>query len=521
MTRPEWLNRGLFLPNGVGAPAVPAFQKAFADALNPPHAGTSVCPTRTVSDPLPPSDPNYTPGGLVHLPNCADGDWLDQRDPETVFALETDGFYAAIAPLITPFTARGRADLLVALLDALYKHWPGPDATAGECALAPSGETCTREGAVRFEPVLATAFAKAFPPLAAIGGALTATNAPTFYLACATRDASGGCQGANVTGTRVLAEVAVQAIDPNESKRRGLTDRQGTTTGLRNDGTTNPQITPLYLLTEALHEIDASFEAWPAAHPTDPGRHAQWLRARSQLIDQIFSVGQTNATWAFDDPSLPAITPTLVTTLRQQLWARCPEWPNQACAWAGKTLTSNLATTVGGPLFAESSDLLDALRADPSTRTQLEALISYLLDASSGNEALASLLATSNDVTQWLGDDTNLVPLLHAVGVALAPDAGHRSFVDAQIALLSRLTGRITATTGGLATPTPLPSGATATPLEVLGQAISDVNRVVPASSAPVTPADFAGIAAQTASFLTDETNGLEQFYAIVKHATE
>ncbi len=207
MTRPEWLNRGLFMPNGVGAPAIPAFQKAFSDALNPPHAGTSVCPLRDVSDPLPPSDPNYTPGGVIHLRACADGDWLDQRDPQTVFALETDGFYPAIAPLITPFTNRGRADLLVALLDTLYKHWPDQNATASECKLDPNGGTCTREGAVHFEPVLATAFRDAFPALAGIGAAFTGTNAPAFYLPCATRDASGACHGANVPGTRVLGEV--------------------------------------------------------------------------------------------------------------------------------------------------------------------------------------------------------------------------------------------------------------------------------------------------------------------------
>ena len=540
MTRPEWLNRGLFMPNGVGAATVPSFQQTFAAALNPPHAGTSVCPTRAVNDPLPASDPNYTPGGVIHLPSCADGDWLDQRDAQTIFALETDGFYAALAPLVTPFTNRGRADLLVSLLDALYKHWPGTDASAAECKLDALGGTCTREGAVHFEPVLATAFANATPALAAIGTAFTRASAPSFDLPCATRDASGTCAAASVSGTRVLAEVAAQALDPNEARRRGLTDRQGNTTALRNDGTTNPQVTPVYLLAEALAEIDAAFSTWAAAHPSDTGRKAQWLRARSQLVDQVFSVHQTAGAWAFDDAALPAITPTLATTLRQQLWARCPEWPNQACAWAGITLASRAAQTLGGPLFAQTADLADALRADDGARTQVESLAQYLLDASSGNLALPSLLASSNDVVQWLDDDANLVPLLNALGVGLAPEPGHRSFVDAQLALLSRLTERVTDSAGdelcgrevdpnqvltvllqGLATPASLPSGSTATPLEVFGQVITDVNRLVPASNDAVTAPDLGAIARQTVSFLTDETNGLEQFYAVVKNATE
>ncbi len=251
-------------------------------------------------------------------------------------------------------------------------------------------------------------------------------------------------------------------------------------------------------------------------------------------------MNQTNGAWSFDDAALPAITPAIATTLRQQLWARCPEWPNAACAWAGTTLTSDLAKTVGGPLFASTADLLDALRSDDQARAQLEAFASYLLDASSGNAALASLLATSNDLTQWLGDDTNLVPILQALGAALAPEPGHRSFVDAQIALLARLTGRVRAASGqelcgrevdpnqvltvmleGLATPTAgLPSGSTASPLEVLGQVITDVNRVAPASSADVNAADFQAIAGETVSFLTDGENGLEQFYAIVRNAT-
>jgi hypothetical protein len=519
LTRPEWLNRNLFFPNGVPSSAPkPAQADAFSKALNPDHAGTSRCPTRAVNDRLDPSDPNYTPGGVIHVPDCADGDWLDQRDAQTIFALEAGGFYDAIAPLVKPFADRGRADLLVALLDALYQHW-GADT----------------DGAVTYEPIVAATVRQVLPALQGVAKALVDPKAPTVWLACGSRDASGACVGAQVPPVRAMASVLKGAVDPDESTLRGLLDRRGNKTALRNDGTTNPQVTPAYLLTGALSSIEAAFDAYAKAHSGDAGRLAQWRSARSQLVDQLLTADATGG-WHFTNPSIPTITPRVVETLRQQLDARCPEWPNGPCAWAGTQLTSDLSDTVSGPVFAHAVDLLDALRTDAPSRAEVEKLAVYLLQEQSSNDALASLLATSDDLAQLLNDEVDLVPVMRAVGGAMVPRAGEMNLIDANLALLTRLTAPALGSSakeqcGREIDPnqvltrvlekaaTPMPSGRT--PIEVIVDVIADVNREAPEKTDALVGTDYASIANQVSDFLLDDQRGLEQFYAIVKNATQ
>ena len=90
----------------------------------------------------------------------------------------------------------------------------------------------------------------------------------------------------------------------------GLKDRKGNVTSLRNDGTTNPQVTPLYLVLETLNEIDQAFATYAQANPMDTQRQVQWRLARSQMVDQFLGVnGQNTTMQSFKDPSLPAILP--------------------------------------------------------------------------------------------------------------------------------------------------------------------------------------------------------------------
>jgi hypothetical protein len=63
--------------------------------------------------------------------------------------------------------------------------------------------------------------------------------------------------------------------------------------------------------------------------------------------------------------------------------------------------------------------MMEAIRADKEGRMQIEVLLQYLLDAASKNDALASLLASSNDLAQLLKDDQNLVPLFHVLASAV------------------------------------------------------------------------------------------------------
>ncbi|MEO8798162.1 MAG: hypothetical protein ABI551_09775, partial [Polyangiaceae bacterium] len=72
---------------------------------------------------------------------------------------------------------------------------------------------------------------------------------------------------------------------------------------------------------------------------------------------------------------------------------------------------------------------------------------------------------------------------------------------------------------------TPLPSAAGApprkTPIEVVLDVITDVNRVAPDQTSKLVAPDYANIASNVQSFLVDKQSGLEQFYAIVRNGTE
>ncbi|MBF5067521.1 hypothetical protein G6O45_30425, partial [Salmonella enterica subsp. enterica serovar Istanbul] len=101
--------------------------------------------------------------------------------------------------------------------------------------------------------------------------------------------------------------------------------------------------------------------------------------------------------------------------------------------------------TLTGPLASAGLDMMEAVRADKDGRHEMEVLMQYLLDAASKNDALASMLASSNDIVQVLRDDANLVPLFHvlasAMDASVKDDKGHvtrKSLVDAQMALLAK-----------------------------------------------------------------------------------
>jgi hypothetical protein len=253
-------------------------------------------------------------------------------------------------------------------------------------------------------------------------------------------------------------------------------------------------------------------------------------------VDQLLSADATGG-WHFRDAALPAIAPRIVEALRQQLAVKCPEWPSRPCAWAGTQLASDLSDALSGPMFAHAVDVLDALRADPDVRARMEKLITYLLDEGSSNDALASLLVTSDDLGQVLGDQPDIVPLLHAVGAAMVPRAGEKNLLDANLALLTRLTSPALGADGAEQcgreidpnqiltrvleqAVTPMVEGGRA-PLEVIMDVIGDVNRVAPENVGPMAADDYASVSAEVSSFLLDEQRGLEQFYAIVRNATQ
>jgi hypothetical protein len=361
--------------------------------------------------------------------------------------------------------------------------------------------------------------------------------------ACTTAEKMGGLT--------VLAESTRAAIDPDQAKAVGLKDRAGNVKAMRNDGTTNPQVTPLYLILQALNGMDAQFAAFAKAHPDDAGRQAQWKAARSQLVDQLFDVnGQNTPKASFKNAAIPKIAPVLIDVLRAQLNAQCPTSftaPFTPCTWARKDTTTRMENTVGGPTFAAVLDLLDTIRKDDAARTELEKLFDYMLDAASSNEARAAILGAAADGVQSLGDDTNLVPLYKVFSAAAAASVvdakGHivqKSLADAQLSFLSRVNGKALDTAGNevcskeldpnqvlpvamakLVTPMTGADGKPIhTPLDVIMDVIADVNRASPGAIDKLAAEDYASIADNVSDFLLNKERGMEQFYEIVREGT-
>jgi hypothetical protein len=600
--KPGWLNRlaGFDLIHDSTMPATaPATNNYvtnhFILDLNGTNIGTTACPERLIPDPCV-NDPNcfdrqedndVASDGMVHgLRACADGDWLYQRDTDSFFLTEENGFLDALTPLAKAFANHGREDLFVQVMETLNKHWQsaaGATAAPDECKLTPTA-TCTKDGADTYEPLLSKIFGS---DLLTSLNKITGIAAGMTVATCSAVDATThDCTAPGTTdGISLLASAARAFADPNVAKSYGVTDSTGSVKALRNDGTTNPQVTPLYLVLEALNEVDAAFAADASASPADPdpSRLTEWRSARSQLVDELLGVDNANMppmTSTFADPAFPKATPILVDAIRAQLLARCgTDTTTGKCKWArGNVATPLIApptgaggaavplwnetmTTLSGPTFAALMDLVDVLRRDPKARAAQEDLLAYLTsptatDAVGQVEALAELLSSSHDILQNLNDAQNeLTPLYNVLASAFVetPAAGSApavpSVIDATTSLLTRLAGHAVDASGNeicanevdpndvvsvamahLVTPMALP-GCTASaqnpclsesPLEVIVDTVADVNRAGDSTSdVDLRPTDYQNISSEIVDFALDPERGLEQFYAVVRQGTQ
>lgn len=562
--KPQWLNRLIFFDQKNDSPNSGGKNyktNRFLADLNGPHAGTSVCPERIITDPV--NDAFTAADGKVHgLRNCAEGDWLDQRGYATIFTWEDFGFYTAMTPMLSAFVKYKREDLFLDLVGTINRHYSDENATANECKLA-GGKTCTKDGIVTYEPLLDGFFA---------GDTITALSLliqQASNLAVKHCDVSDAKTGActtvsNKTGIEVLAN-ATRALlgSPLEkdaaAAANSLTDRKGNKTSLRNDGTTNPRVTPIYLILQALNSMDDAFDQYAKDHPDDADRKTKWKSARSQLVDQFLGTTGTLDKSAFANAGFPKITPVLIDSIRGQLLAHCPgsfAWKvgtdaAQAppeCKWAKDEIAAHMAESMGGPLFAGMMDVADALRKDNNARFELEKLLTYLLDGASSNEALASTLATTNDMVQLLKDRDNvLLPVFHVLAQAAAPTSTNaegqveKSLADAQTALLARLSGKyfdadgveicakefdpnqiVSLALANLVTPMKTGPRVGQAPLDVFIDVIADVNRKAPEQAyGKLTVPDYANISDNVVDFLMNKERGLEQFYEVIRNGTK
>ena len=97
-------------------------------------------------------------------------------------------------------------------------------------------------------------------------------------------------------------------------------------------------------------------------------------------------------------------------------------------------MPADVEELLSDPVFYSLVKLLDQMVMMPETRTELEDALGYLIGQVSPNEAFSVTLVSLADGLQMSVDDTNLIPLLHALAPAFNPDGG---LVDAALQFVS------------------------------------------------------------------------------------
>ncbi len=519
------------------------------------YAGSAIYPKtrdflKDILDPVPSMACRAAPwtdpsdGAVLGMRECDRfEDTLRGRDRNALFPLElkfgqTD-FVAAIRPLALAFWQAHASPQLIRLLDTLHLHWGSTGQSSSECdPRAPRDDArfCSGDGTVRYEPLLAEMMDQAglFPTVADLVIELDEIRVQH----CDQRDARGACLAASLRdGVSVLADAVRAVIDPE--RNAGLRDRHGHQHTTKNDGSVVPQVTPAYLVIDALGGMDAAFDRYAQTHTDAQARRTGWKQARSQLVDALLAIDHSGAAPRLSNPGTAAILPELVDVLRAQVTAHCPP-TGVPCPWATGELASRLSAVIGGPTTAAVMDLLEAVRAEPSALDETQRFLGHLVDQTADAETLAATLSATVDLVQVLGDASNLDPMfgLVARATALPADAksAERGLIDGLIGLLWRLFAGAHDAGGRSLCASPVdPHHALATvlrnlvtpmgpdepaPIEVLLSVIGDVNRVDPRQTEGLSPADFQNIGHEMSAFLLDRARGLEQFYTIVRAAT-
>jgi hypothetical protein len=492
----------------------------------------------------------WCPKNANGVPTCTNKEGtMRVRNKSTIFVWERFGFQEYLKPMIQTFANvactpnLSSCDLndftgekiFMDLFELLNKHWPGPD-HGSECKKGDPAIPCAESGLNRYQPLLGEAFLTDIIP------ALHEFAKVAVQLSKITVK-RGPKAGQVWTGAQVLEKLTRILMDDKYAESMGMLDRKGQKATTWVDGTPRGQVTPYSMFADALHGIDLRFDnACDCAKKTGLDkaecerdvnacradaelRRGQWKRARSQLVDEFLAVDGEGAAATFKNPT---VVPTLIATmrvLREQLNANCPERETSgACQWARHDLASKLAGVMSRPLFAAIVDMQDQIRKDEGARRQLETFLQYALSSQTdGGAALQGSLAALNDILQTVADDATLAPILSAASVAATPasDPGGPGAADLTIKLLKALTDDkydryhvMDYALPRLVTPM---NGTALSPIEVLMDAIADVNRIDASSDGPMATDDYQGVMSTMRGFMLDKTRGLEQLYTIIQ----
>jgi hypothetical protein len=512
----------------------PKTRDSLKDIIDP--VGTTVCRLTPHTD---------VDGVVLALRECDNfEDTLRSRDKNALFPVEQLGFLDALKPLARAFGDYNGTPLFVDLFVTLHLHYGSPAQSPVECdpnAPKTDGRWCSQDGLVRYEELLAEAMSgDLFPAISAISKQLQTMSVDRCLRFSA---ASGHClETESVGGVKALADLIRVAVDPDLNV--GLTDRFGRLEAARNDGTTNPQTTPVNLIIDSLKGIDKVFADHEAAHPEEGSRLEPWRAARSHIVDTFLSVQGTGENSRFVNPAVTELLPTLVSMLQTQIRANCPDRTSRAnCDWANGGFAANVGEVLDGPILAATMDVITAINNDPFAKQELQLFLEYLVNELSYGDAHITTATALIDILQLLDDTKHLDPVFDWLAKGAAPTVRDEDgkvltlgLIDSTIGLLSRLFAsdydgvdkRMCQSAldphGSFSmmlqrSVTPLGQGEE-TPIETIMSVIADVNRSDPRETGEFRAADFRNVATEVNDFLLNPTTGLEQVYEVIRQAT-
>ncbi len=321
----------------------------------------------------------------------------------TIFAWEQPGFYEGMTPMLEVLHRPAyRLDEDGAynfgeLITTLHRHWATHDHWLTQ-DVDPRGPNWSyQENGRSYEELVADGFVDGhlLEHMQELNAALDALEVEPG------RD-----------GIRVLAEATEALVDP--ARNPGLRTRTGGSEIPWNDRSRTTPVTPILLLLEGLRAIDRDF-----ASPSGAPRLEPWHDARGRLADQFLGTRRVGEGYVLENQRARAILLAIVPFLRERLADHRAR--GDLVEWS-RGLTGDLEDLMSSPLITALIRFLDRVQDDAEARDALARLVGYLVSEASSNDAFASTLYGAADALFVFDDDAHIVPVMHAMSQALAPN---------------------------------------------------------------------------------------------------
>ena len=417
---------------------------------------------------------------------CKDGDRYQSQHSGSLAALELNGTYDQIRPLVQAFADHDAERLFVDVLVVLHSHWPSRNSLQHQ-GTNPGGHGYAKRSDIHaWEPLVARVLEEDALWSALTSGAATlnAIQLPSGRMA-----------------PEVLAAKARHVFGP-----QGLAKRNGQTTSTTEDGRPITSLSPWHLLADA-------YKAKRTQLAAAPGEGELWQRAGGQVLDVLARGEAVGSSWRFRNPRFRGTVAAVADFLGRRIAAH--RTTGDLGNWLGRELPGDLERIMTGPVYAGAADLVLSLSATPEARASLEELLVHLTTDATALDAAATVAA---DMLQWYACDADLVPLTRLLGKAIDPERG---LVDALLDFAAK--ARAADDKGVVADLMARLEGEVVpgrTPLMQIVDSITEVHREKPFADQgkAMTAADYKKVFTTVAGFLSDEKRGLMKFTAIVKN---